>query len=397
MNNSLAFNSKPHILFHRSNPWHSSIQCSTKTYAKYFQQGGYAVSYLQDNIHLGHWLLRRGYYHTWKKGCYWDKGIWVCASLAMMPKLDLLGLSNRTFNELHYKSCIPSIRHQLVLSGLPEPAIIWSVIPGSHVLKKIFHRSKLVMNVVDYYPAFHGDAIKQIERQDYESADHILVTGNTLKNYLIEELDIQEKKITILGQGVLIDQYKQQYTRPSDMPICEGPIAIWVGVLQKADIELMERLAVEISQLNGCIVLIGPPGDWDVTALQQRCVVRLGTRSSQEVPAYLSHAEIGLMLYDRSRASVYRGQNPLKLYEYLAAGLSVLSTPHDEYDYMDPPVIIVRNPDDIPGAITISIEKKDELSIRGKDFAAIHTWKNCFDLASQAILRLLDMSESLSS
>ena len=71
------------------------------------------------------------------------------------------------------------------------------------------------------------------------------------------------------------------------------------------------------------------------------------------------------MLYDRSRASVYKGQNPLKLYEYLAAGLSVLSTPHDEYEYVNPPVIIVENTEDIAPAVTKTVQEKESLSFIG--------------------------------
>ena len=381
---------KPHILFHRSNPWDSPVQGSTKTYARLFQQAGHPVTYLQDLAHSGHWLLRRGYFNTWKKGSYWSKGVWVSSGLSIFPSMLQLGIYNPKLVELSYRSCVPSIHHQIRQSCFSSPDVIWSTIPGSGVLKKLFPHAKLIMNVVDFYPAFHGKNIQKLEAYDYSVADHIFVTAHTLKKYLIETFSVPAKKIMVLGQGVDVERYARTYERPTDLPNCEGPIAICVGVLQKADVEFLERLAVEVEQRSGCLVLIGPSADWDRDALQKQCVVRLGPRRSEDVPAYLSYSDIGVMLYDRSRASVYRGLNPLKLYEYLAAGLSVLSTPHDEYEYIEPPVMILRSPEEVPKALTESLSTREIMSNRARRFVENYTWQSCVDKASSQISILLE-------
>ena len=49
------------------------------------------------------------------------------------------------------------------------------------------------------------------------------------------------------------------------------------------------------------------------------------------------------MLYDQTKKEIYNGQHPLKLYEYAAAGLQILSTKHDEYKFLKPPCYIIEN------------------------------------------------------
>ena len=49
----------------------------------------------------------------------------------------------------------------------------------------------------------------------------------------------------------------------------------------------------------------------------------LGPRPYAEVPAYLQHADVGLLLLSPDPANA--GRSPMKLYEYAAAGLPVLA------------------------------------------------------------------------
>ena len=50
------------------------------------------------------------------------------------------------------------------------------------VLKKIFPKSLMIYHVIDYYPAFLGERIRNIEKNDYNQADHIFVIGHFRNN-----------------------------------------------------------------------------------------------------------------------------------------------------------------------------------------------------------------------
>ena len=366
-----------HILFHRSTPWHDQVQCSTKTYASLFSGFGHEVTYLHDPIHLGHYFLKRGYYHTWKRGCRFENDVWVASTCAVVPALKKLSGHSSVLAKMRYRSCIPSLNSIVRKSGFHPPDVIWSTIPGSAELKKLFPGSKLVMNVVDYYPAFHGDAIKQLERHDYQLADHVFVIGHTLKNYLQNDLGIDGDKITILGQGVSLEKYQQSPEKPDDLKSIRGPIAIWVGVMKKADQELMETAAKSLAEQGGSMVLIGPPGNWERDSMKRHSNIHfLGPKASPEIPAYLLRSDYGLMLYDRTKQEVYRGQNPLKLYEYLAAGLTVISTDHDEFEFLKPPVTLVKTPEDVSKAFVESKDNLEAQASNSKAFADALSWEN---------------------
>uniref|UniRef100_A0A832M2K2 Glycosyltransferase family 1 protein n=1 Tax=Oscillatoriales cyanobacterium SpSt-402 TaxID=2282168 RepID=A0A832M2K2_9CYAN len=107
------------------------------------------------------------------------------------------------------------------------------------------------------------------------------------------------------------------------------------------------------------------------------------------VPAYLCHSDLGLMLYDCNRPGIYRGQHPLKLYEYAAAGLSILSTPHAEYQYIAPPVIQLRGVDEIASAIDLALAERGTWSSRARQFAEQYSWTVKFKQVESIIANLL--------
>lgn len=78
------------------------------------------------------------------------------------------------------------------------------------------------------------------------------------------------------------------------------------------------------------MVMVGPLGEGDprgdLAVLEEAPGVYLaGRRSFAELPAWLGACDVGLIPYAANRytASVF----PMKVYEYLAAGLPVVSTP----------------------------------------------------------------------
>ena len=271
-----------------------------------------------------------------------------------------------------------------------EPQVIWSANPGSIALRSLFPRARFVFQVVDYYPAFSGDSVRALERADYYGADHIFVIGETLKRYIVGQHAVPEGKVTVLGQGVFENAYRCALPAPDDVKDLPRPIGVWIGVLSKADPVMFEAAARALAAHGGSLVLIGPSASW-VEELRARCsnVRVLGPRSPEASPAYLLASDIGLMLYDRTRQAVYKGQNPLKLYEYCAAGLPTISTPHDEYAFMDPPVITVSDPLELASAVAAALERRVDLAGRARAFAAEHSWERAYGRARQVIAGLL--------
>ena len=373
------------ILFHRHTEWQGAIRCSTNIFAKLAIEAGHEIVYMHGMVHLGNLIFRKGRFASWKKGFRRENGAYVFTPLSLVPFSQFRPFDSLWAAQKSYSTSIPTIKSQLDSINF-TPDVIWSANPGSTSLKKIYPRAKFIFQVVDYYPAFSGDSIKSIEREDYKNADHIFVIGETLKQYLTNEYALSDQKITVLGQGVFSKAYSDNCKPPADLINLPRPIATWVGVMSKCDKEMMYEVARVLGNIGGTLLLIGPQSDWEKKLLELNDNVRiLGSKKPDEVPSYLLHSDIGLMLYDQSRQSIYEGQNPLKLYEYSAAGLPILSTPHKEYEYINPPVIEIKQSKDIEQAIKFALENRESLRLKSKRFIENRDWNSIYDVAESRL------------
>ena len=94
------------------------------------------------------------------------------------------------------------------------------------------------------------------------------------------------------------------------------------------------------------------------------------------------------MPYNRTNQEIYKGQHPLKLYEYAAAKLPIISTWNDEYETLKPPVLLINNEKDIQKAINEALDNANFWKEKVYNFALNNTWENCKNKAENIILRL---------
>lgn len=372
----------PHILFHRPTLWSSDIQCSTKVLARLFARRGFDVSYMENPLDPVHLLRGKGYVQEWKKAPYLDNDVRILNLATPVPVRDVWPLSTPTASYLKYRLMMPPLRSCVAAGGRSAPDLIWTTVPGSvAALKKTFPEARIVFHVVDFYPAFRGPAVVPLERQDYALADAVYVIGQSLWTYLVEDLGIPTSKVTVLGQGAELEIYQADTATPEEIAHLPHPRAIWCGVLAKGDPGLFTALASEIERRGGSLILIGPEAGWahDLADQMPDTVSLLGSKAPRDLPRYLKVADIGVMLYDRGRQEVYRGQNPLKLYEYTAAGLPVLSTAHDEFETLRPPVKLIAQEADVSPAVGAILDDMDGQKAAVSAFAAQHSWQSKVD------------------
>jgi len=102
-----------------------------------------------------------------------------------------------------------------------------------------------------------------------------------------------------------------------------GRVAYAGAIDFRFDAELVVRLAKARPEIE--FVIIGSGTDSHSLAAPDLQNLRwLGTRPYAQLPAYLQHANVGLLPLNDHPANA--GRSPMKLYEYAAAGLSVLAT-----------------------------------------------------------------------
>jgi len=136
------------------------------------------------------------------------------------------------------------------------------------------------------------------------------------------------RPVELISNAVDAERYRIPQPRPDELPA--GPVGLYVGTLHedRLDVELLVETAERLAANGGTLALLGPNAlaPLNTQRLAAAPGIRLlGSRPRDAVPAYLQHAHALLVphLADDFTDSL----DPLKLYEYLAVGRPIVSTP----------------------------------------------------------------------
>lgn len=100
----------------------------------------------------------------------------------------------------------------------------------------------------------------------------------------------------------------------------------------------------------------------------------LGTKKWLELPSYLNHSDVGAVAYDRERT---RYNNPIKVLEYLASGLAVVSPPNVSVaDY--PYVYFYVSPEDFLTQVRVAAAAPIDRDYLWRTLSE-HTWDRRLD------------------
>jgi glycosyltransferase involved in cell wall biosynthesis len=215
--------------------------------------------------------------------------------------------------------------------GLERP-ILWSYVPQADWLVETLQPSAIVYHCVDDIAAQKGvaaAAFRGFEAHFAARADVVLASAPALAErmrtlnqrvFYAPNVADTERFATALEDG------------PTDPALAAlpHPRIVFTGavVATKLDLDLLEGMAR--ARPGWSIALVGPVGagdpHTDVSALERlRNVHLLGSRPYAALPDVLRGADVALVPYAINELT--RSVFPMKVYEYLAAGLPVVTTP----------------------------------------------------------------------
>lgn len=202
-----------------------------------------------------------------------------------------------------------------------------------------------------------------------DRADVVLVS-----NEILAERHRSERPDLIhVPNGVDVERFGAPVSAPRDVPV-GGPIIGYHGMISHwFDFDLLAAVAAQRPEWR--FVLVGPtdPRVEDDAREVERLgnVVRLGERPSMLMPAYVHAFDVGTIWFRIDEMT--RGVTPLKMFEYLAAGVPCVSTPLPACVAQDG-VVTSDEPDTFLAAIEAGLSADESARERLREVAGESDW-----------------------
>lgn len=242
------------------------------------------------------------------------------------------------------------------------PTQIWSFTPDIAYALGHFGEEKVVYYCVDDHASFSGYNREQVLRDEEElcrRSDLVVTTSMALQ----EAKSPWNPNTILVPHGVDFDHFsravREDLPCPSDLAAIPSPHLGFFGLIRDwVDLDLLAQVARKREDWH--FVLIGD-ADSNVDIKQYRTIQNmhfLGRKPYTELPSYCRHVDVGLIPFKINELTI--AVNPIKLREYLAAGLPVVSTPLPEVKMYSHLIEIAVSPDQFERALNSCLAKPTE-------------------------------------
>jgi teichuronic acid biosynthesis glycosyltransferase TuaH len=277
-------------------------------------------------------------------------------------------------------------RHSFLQPNVTDqPVILWCPLPMMVSAIPLYKPDFVIYDCADDIPSWQA-----YEPSIFAASNAVLCSSGRLEQRLTRQYPDKPVKLVRNGYdpdlGLHLNPLSPEpeiyEDRPADLP--PGPIATFVGAWAPwVDLPLILRAAREL-QGSGHVVLIGPEFGRRLpfgSAIPPNLHM-LGHKPHRELAAYLRHCDVALIPFRLTPVTL--AANPIKAYEYLAAGLPVIASALPECVDMQPHVDIARSPEQfirllkqrmqegkLPGSLAAAARQRTA-------YALSHTWDDRF-------------------
>jgi glycosyltransferase involved in cell wall biosynthesis len=281
--------------------------------------------------------------------------------------------------------------------------IVWISRPTLTDLCDVFDARLTIYHVVDEYSAYvNDDPAKQARTRERErdvlgTADMVIVVSASLQ----AAKSRYNPHTYLLPNGVPYAAYEQRLTGdapvPAHLAAVPRPRLGYIGLIgDKLDLDLLESVAR--ARPAWSLVFVGALA-WEQGAQAWERLVALpnvhylGQVAAQQVPDYVCGFDVGLMPYRQNRHVQFI--DPLKLYDYLAAGKPIVSVPMPALDSFQNQVYAAGTPAEFEVAIDLALREDSPGRILERQRqAAAHSWERRVERLSDFIQARLEQMDS---
>ena len=206
--------------------------------------------------------------------------------------------------------------------------------PAAAVVAGALGEEQILYYCVDEYTEFSGvssSSLAELEQQLLRQSDLVIVSAERLYQSKVKT----NPRTVLIRHGVDFDHFRKaldpETIVPEEIRDLPHPVIGFFGLIADwVDLELMAEVAKRYP--TGSMVLVGK-STTDTSVLEQIPNVHLlGRKPYASLPAYCKGFDVALMPFRINELTL--NANPLKVREYLAAGLPVVSTAIPEVEVL---------------------------------------------------------------
>jgi glycosyltransferase involved in cell wall biosynthesis len=380
-------NPRPDVVVLYAPPWSGATRFSKHHLAAHFAARGQRVLYVESPLTpLG---LARGrrfapeLLRSLLPPRRVEKNLWVARPFCPVPYHAVSRLTaSRTANRVGQRLLAPLVRGYLRRLRLEAPVLIAGLPHAADAVERLPRRA-LVYHCSDDFSRVRGfpSSLPDLEAELCRRADLVVTTSETL----CEERHAYNANTHWIANGVDVEHFAQRVPPAAELRALNKPVVGFVGGLSEwVDTQLLASLAH--ARPDWTLALIGPAGGADLGRVRHLDnVVLLGPRPYAELPRYLAGMDVALIPFVQHGVAWHA--DPIKAYEYLAAGLPVVATDLPALRRLAHVVRLAGSPAEFVAQIEAALS--DPRRAERQAEAARHSWASRFAALDELLEPLL--------
>ena len=369
--------------------WNGPITVGAHHYARHLARSGWQVAFCSDPISPLHLVKfdtlpeTRARFRVWARGGRWDLDgrLFYYTPFTFFPHYNAPLIRSRWLLDHWHRFSVPRLRGLMKARGFDEPDLLVVDSTVQSFWLDLLRPRKTLMRIVDDLSGFRGvsTAMLDRERELIGRVDHVVYTARSLEAKIAA---CRPRSMTYVPNGVELSHFRNAVGEPpAEYERIPGPRALYVGAVDHwFDTRLLAEAAESLPAVS--FVVVGPQRT-DLSSLAKlKNVHLLGPRPYAQVPLYMRGADVGLIPFQVCH--LIHSVHPIKLYEYMACGLPVVSVAWGELESLASPAVLCRTSADFIRATRAALEQptaRENLIA----FASQADWSSRFAQLAQAL------------
>lgn len=361
------------VLISEPHPYRLTNRYGGHQYADVFAKHGWKVLLFSSNFCIFRLLLPQSRNMREFAKLWGNKGKRVNKNIINYCIAHLLPSKIRYIWPFKHFSCnlfIPSLRSILKSEGVDKVNLLWLNGNCDGLYRNAVRYDKMVVRLIDNYAGFKKNSLCPSINDVLRKADAVFSCSNYVKNIYRKTRD----DIMVIPNGVDYERFAQKIQiEPTCLKNISQPRIIYVGAIREwFDVNLLREVAKIMPKYS--FIIVGPYNEKIFKETKQLQNVHiLGEMLYEQIPNILAYSDVGIVPF--KECNLIRGVSPIKVYEYLAAGLPVVSIRWKELEIQSLPIILAKNAVEFVQGIKTALQYSSTRKIELRNYAQKCSWE----------------------